>query len=142
MTSLFPLRSTAITSCAPQSENQRRPSCQRGDSPIATPVKMVFNSERSACLDGIITSSSENYSLMRVSIAIQFTSQVFPPSSENDCSKRCDLFNSVRRDLEHPSQHKRDRQTDDDEQNNQTNYPVWNIENRQDLSDSLRKCPP
>ena len=30
-------------------------------------------------------------SFTRVSIAIQFTSQVFPPSSENDCSKRQEL---------------------------------------------------
>ena len=28
-------------SCAPQSENQSRASCQRGDSPIARPVKKV-----------------------------------------------------------------------------------------------------
>jgi len=35
---------TAMISCAPQSENQRRSSCQRGDSPIARPVNRVFNS--------------------------------------------------------------------------------------------------
>ena len=37
-TSLLPSRSTATISRAPQSENQRRFSCHRGDSPIATPV--------------------------------------------------------------------------------------------------------
>src|SRR5262249_45961526 len=41
MTSLLPSRSTATTSCAPQSENHRRPSCQRGDSPKAMPVIRV-----------------------------------------------------------------------------------------------------
>src|SRR5262249_38284451 len=34
----------AMISCAPQSENQRRPSCQRGDSPIASPLNKVFTS--------------------------------------------------------------------------------------------------
>src|SRR5262245_34150872 len=32
--------------------------------------------------------SGQIHVFTRVSIAIQFTSQVFPPSSENDCSKR------------------------------------------------------
>src|SRR5215213_5122426 len=41
MTSLSPARSTARSSCAPQSENQRRSSCQRGDSPKAMPVIKV-----------------------------------------------------------------------------------------------------
>src|SRR6266536_4833213 len=39
MTSLLPSRLTAIISCAPQSATHRRPSCQRGDSPNARPVK-------------------------------------------------------------------------------------------------------
>jgi len=32
-----PWGSSAITWCAPQSENQTRPSCQRGDSPNEIP---------------------------------------------------------------------------------------------------------
>src|SRR3712207_4914646 len=43
-TSLLPSRSTAMSSCVPQSENQRRLSCQRGDSPNAMPVIRVCNS--------------------------------------------------------------------------------------------------
>src|SRR5450759_924802 len=35
MTSLLPSRLKTINSCAPQSENHKRPSCQRGDSPNA-----------------------------------------------------------------------------------------------------------
>jgi hypothetical protein len=53
----------------------------------------------------------------------------------------CGSFNSVRRQLEHPRQNQCDWQTDDDEQNNKTNDPVRNIEDRQDLRNSLRKCP-
>src|SRR4030095_8117103 len=34
-----------------------------------------------------------------------------------------------------------DGETDDDEQNNKTNDPVRNVEDWQDLRDSLRKCP-
>src|SRR6266568_1937171 len=41
MTSLLPSRSTATTSPAPMSENHRRSSCQRGDSPNARPVIRV-----------------------------------------------------------------------------------------------------
>src|SRR5215217_1015591 len=44
MTSLLPSRSTAMISCAPQSENQRRSSCQRGDSPNAMPVIRICSS--------------------------------------------------------------------------------------------------
>src|SRR5437660_11580405 len=44
MTSLFPSRSTATTSCLPQLENHRRPSCQRGDSPNPRPVNRVRTS--------------------------------------------------------------------------------------------------
>src|SRR5215208_7017115 len=44
MTSLLPSRLTATTSCAPQSENQRRSSCQRGDSPNTMPVIRVCSS--------------------------------------------------------------------------------------------------
>src|SRR5262249_60867241 len=53
----------------------------------------------------------------------------------------CSPFNSVRCQLEHPGENERDRQTDDDEQNSKTNDPVRNVEDRQDLRDSLRKCP-
>src|SRR5215218_376573 len=41
MTSLLPSRSTATISCVPQSANQSRSSCQRGDSPKAIPVIKV-----------------------------------------------------------------------------------------------------
>src|SRR6266581_9752373 len=44
MTSLLPSRSTAMTSCAPQSENQRRFSNHRGDSPNARPLIRVCSS--------------------------------------------------------------------------------------------------
>src|SRR5229473_2035881 len=44
MTSLLPSRSTAMTSWAPQSENHRRSSCHRGDSPNAMPVIRVCSS--------------------------------------------------------------------------------------------------
>src|SRR5918994_3498992 len=43
-TSLLPSISTAISSCAPQSENHRRSSCQRGDSPNTMPVIRVCSS--------------------------------------------------------------------------------------------------
>src|SRR5918999_756559 len=43
-TSLLPSRSTAMISCAPQSANQSRPSCQRGDSPNAMPVMSICGS--------------------------------------------------------------------------------------------------
>ena len=35
----------------------------------------------------------------------------------------------------------RDRKTKNDKQDNQTNRPVWNIENRKNLRDSLGKRP-
>src|SRR5437763_4550324 len=41
MTALFPSASTATISCVPQLPNHRRPSCQRGDSPIARPVSRM-----------------------------------------------------------------------------------------------------
>src|SRR5262249_26635532 len=41
ITSARPSPSTARTSPAPQFESQRRPSCQRGDSPTASPVNRV-----------------------------------------------------------------------------------------------------
>src|SRR5262245_53807077 len=47
MTSLFPLRSTAITSCVPQSENHSLPSCQRGCSPNRMPVIKVLTNQPS-----------------------------------------------------------------------------------------------
>src|SRR5215213_1737588 len=43
-TSLLPSRSTATISCAPQFANHSRPSCQRGDSPITSPVSRMFGS--------------------------------------------------------------------------------------------------
>src|SRR5215218_2014352 len=49
MSSLSPSGSTAISSCAPQSANHRRPSCQRGDSPKAMPVIRVSVTGFTAC---------------------------------------------------------------------------------------------
>src|SRR5919204_4954728 len=43
-TSLVPCSSTATTSPVPQFATHRRPSCQRGDSPIARPVSSVRGS--------------------------------------------------------------------------------------------------
>jgi hypothetical protein len=43
-TSLLPSKSTATISCVPQSENQSRSSCQRGDSPKTMPVINVCGS--------------------------------------------------------------------------------------------------
>ena len=54
---------------------------------------------------------------------------------------RFGALNSLRRDFEHPGQNKRDRQTDNDEQDKQANDPVRNIENRKNLRDSLRQRP-
>src|SRR6266536_871722 len=51
MTSLLPSRSAATTCCVPMSENHRRSSCQRGDSPNTRPVIRVRSS-------GIETSSA------------------------------------------------------------------------------------
>jgi hypothetical protein len=42
--SWLPCRSTAPTSCAPKFTNQRRPSCQRGDSPKTSPVIKIRRS--------------------------------------------------------------------------------------------------
>src|SRR5215510_15030016 len=56
MTSLLPSRSTATTSCMPQLENHRRPSCQRGDSPNPIPVNKICT----AGSEDLITTSSEN----------------------------------------------------------------------------------
>src|SRR5439155_26359377 len=50
-------------------------------------------------------------------------------------------LNSVRGDLEHPGQNTRDWQTENNEQYNQSNDPVWNIENWKNLRDSLRERP-
>jgi hypothetical protein len=40
-TSAPPFSSTVTICCAPQSQTQSRPSCQRGDSPIESPVRSV-----------------------------------------------------------------------------------------------------
>ncbi len=45
-TSWPPWGSSAITRWAPQSENQTRPSCQRGDSPNTTPSINTLMQER------------------------------------------------------------------------------------------------
>jgi len=59
--------------------------------------------------------------------------------------RRIDIFSaldSFRRDLERPSEHERDRKTDDDQEDEQTNDPVRNAENRQYLRESLSESPP
>src|SRR5579864_2465039 len=43
-TSVLPSRSTVRISWAPQLQNQRRPSCHRGDSPTTRPLIRVFSS--------------------------------------------------------------------------------------------------
>src|SRR5438093_7603585 len=50
-------------------------------------------------------------------------------------------FDSFRRYLKHPAKNKRNRQTNNDEHDNQTNYPIRNVEDRKNLGDSLRKRP-
>ena len=40
-----------------------------------------------------------------------------------------------------PGENERDRKTDDNQQNDQANYPIWNIENRKHLRDSLGEGP-
>ena len=45
----------------------------------------------------------------------------------------------MRRELKHPGQDKRDRQTNDDEQDNRADSPIRNIEHWKNLCDSLRK---
>ena len=50
MTSWLPSRPSAITWPAPQSENQSRPSCQRGDSPNAIPsIRTVMDLQGMKC---------------------------------------------------------------------------------------------
>src|SRR6476646_7066760 len=44
MSSVVPSRSAATISCAPQLANQRRPSCQRGDSPTVRPLSKTRGS--------------------------------------------------------------------------------------------------
>src|SRR5437762_6312588 len=50
-------------------------------------------------------------------------------------------FDSFRRYLKHPAKNKRNRQTNNDEHNNQTNYPIRNVEDRKDLRDALGEGP-
>ena len=50
-------------------------------------------------------------------------------------------LNSLRRQLEHPGQNERDRQTENDEHDNQADRPVRNIEHGKHLRDSLRERP-
>src|SRR3954454_11777021 len=51
-TSHLPSRSTATTSSAPQWENHRRPSCQRGDSTIPKPSASTFMSDAALMSSG------------------------------------------------------------------------------------------
>src|SRR5205085_1116019 len=64
-------------------------------------------------------------------------------SSRRRRHRICDFgaLNSVRGDLEHPGQNKRDWQTENNEQNNQSNDPVRNVEDWKNLRDSLRERP-
>src|SRR5207247_8357564 len=50
-------------------------------------------------------------------------------------------FDSFRRYLKHPAKNKRNRQTENDEQDNQSNDPVRNVEDRKNLRDALREGP-
>src|SRR3954452_5480055 len=50
-------------------------------------------------------------------------------------------FNSLRCQLEHPRQHQRHGQSNNDEQHNCANDRAGNLENWKNLRDSLRKCP-
>src|SRR5436190_16745556 len=50
-------------------------------------------------------------------------------------------LNSLRRNLERPGKNQRDWKPDDDEKNNQSDRPVWNIEHWKNLRDSLRERP-
>src|SRR5438876_11850712 len=50
-------------------------------------------------------------------------------------------FDSFRRYLKHPAKNKRNRQSENDEQNNQSNDPVRNVEDRKNLRDALRERP-
>src|SRR5436309_2158102 len=50
-------------------------------------------------------------------------------------------FDSFRRYLRHPAKNKRNRQTNNDEHDNQTNYPIRNVEDRKDLRNALGKGP-
>src|SRR6266536_1813397 len=50
-------------------------------------------------------------------------------------------FDSFRRYLKHPAKNKRNQQTENDEQNNQSNDPVRNVEDRKNLRDALREGP-
>src|SRR4029079_19351067 len=65
----------------------------------------------------------------------------------SSCSRRHRVrgfgtLNSLRRQLEHPGENQRNRQTRDDQNNQHPNRPGWNVEHRKYLGDSLRKCPP
>ena len=53
------VNSTATSSCAPQSENQRRSSCQRGDSPSMRPVIRICTLGTEGSFNGITTSSGQ-----------------------------------------------------------------------------------
>jgi hypothetical protein len=48
-----------MISWAPQSENQSRPSCQRGDSPIARPVNRICTSGSEDFFEDITNSTGE-----------------------------------------------------------------------------------
>ena len=56
-------------------------------------------------------------------------------------SDRRGRFDSLRRDVEYPSQHKRDRKPDQQERDDDTDHRVGNLENRKDLGKALRERP-
>src|SRR5215475_751983 len=77
MTWLLPSRSTATTSCIPQLENHKRPSCHRGDSPNARPVNRVCTAGSEDGFDGIITSSGQHNGDYRAASLVLIASSGF-----------------------------------------------------------------
>src|SRR5713101_45246 len=55
--------------------------------------------------------------------------------------RRLCTFNTFRRQLEHPGQNQRNRQTDYYDYDNRADHPVRNVEDGKHLRDSLRKSP-
>src|SRR6266404_623569 len=48
---------------------------------------------------------------------------------------------AFRRQFKRPRENERDRKTDDNQKDDEPNDPIRNVEDREDLRDSLRKCP-
>jgi hypothetical protein len=58
MTSLLPSRSTAMISCAPQSEKKSRSSCHRGDSGKARPLIRIGSLGTERSFGGLASTTS------------------------------------------------------------------------------------